>query len=142
MKRVDYRRIRTHRIYTVVEAAERLGVHEHTMRAWIKAGLAVIDDKRPLLIRGGDLKIFAKTARQKSRRPCEPGEMYCLRCRVPRRPALGMVEFEVSHQDAAGNLRALCSSCEAVMRQRASDRTRAVFERLYTVEFRQPQDTL
>ena len=44
--------------------------------------------------------------------------MYCLRCRSPREPALGMVDY-ITLSATSGNLRAICGSCDAVMHRRA-----------------------
>jgi hypothetical protein len=43
------------RSYTIDEVTRTLEVHRNTVRHWIKAGLPVIDDKRPILILGSDL---------------------------------------------------------------------------------------
>ena len=57
-RRPDWRRIKSHRSYTVNECAEGLGVHKNTLRAWIKDGLPVLSAGRPLLILGANLKAF------------------------------------------------------------------------------------
>jgi hypothetical protein len=49
---------RIHRSYTVEEAALLYSVHKRTIRNWIIKGLAICDDKRPLLILGTDLRLF------------------------------------------------------------------------------------
>ncbi|MEL7028317.1 MAG: helix-turn-helix domain-containing protein [Pseudomonadota bacterium] len=142
MKRVDYRRAKTHRSYTYEEAARALGVHPHTIKGWRKKGLPVIDDRRPHLIRGQDLRAFVKAAKEADKRPCAPGEMYCLSCRQPSKPAGEMVDIIRSDQGMAANLYAICERCEKPMRQRAGDRTIAEFRRLYTVTERQAERTL
>jgi hypothetical protein len=57
-RRPDRRRVKLLRSYTIDEAARTLEVHRNTVRHWIKAGLRVIDDKRPILILGSDLADF------------------------------------------------------------------------------------
>ncbi len=57
-------RIKIHRSYTVIDVSETLGVHPKTVRNWIRAGLPVFDEKRPLLIRGIDLEIYLKQKRK------------------------------------------------------------------------------
>lgn len=142
MKRVDERRIKTNRNYTAEEAAERLGVHPHTIRLWEKKGLKPIDSQRPRLYRGEDLRAFIKSLKKSQKQPCGEGEMYCLKCRLPRRPAFDTVEFHECPAGGSGNLRSLCNTCGSLMNQRASDRTRAKFERFYTVEYKQTENTL
>ena len=75
-----YSLVKIHRNYTVDDAARLLGVHKHTVRAWIKSGLSVLNDMRPVLILGQDLKEFLKTRRTKNKRPCKPEQFYCFRC--------------------------------------------------------------
>ena len=104
------RRIKIHRTYTVEEAARLFNVHKNTVRAWIKQGLPTIDGKRPMLILGKDLFTFLQARRMKNKRPCKPGEMYCLRCRVPKPPALNMAEYQPK-TESLGNLFGICPDC-------------------------------
>lgn len=114
------RRPRLHRSYLVEEAAKAMGVCKGTMRRWIASGaLPVIDAQRPAMVRGRDLIAFAEKRRSEARQKCPPGWFYCLRCRTPRPPALGMVEF-VAGRGRVGNLKALCAACETVMNRRCT----------------------
>lgn len=117
--RADFRRVKIHRSYTVKELARTTGVHDHTVRAWIKSGLPTIGDDRPTLIAGEDAKRFLADRRKTRKRPCGPGEFYCFRCRVPRAPAFGMADY-VPFTDTIGNLSALCPTCGTIMNRRAS----------------------
>jgi hypothetical protein len=49
-RRPDRRRVKLLRSYTIDEVARTLEFHRNTVRHWIKAGLPVIDHKRPILI--------------------------------------------------------------------------------------------
>jgi len=102
--------VKIHRNYTVEEAANLLEVHKNTVRQWIKQGLPVIDDKRPMLILGPDLFDFLQAKRTKSKRPCKPGEMYCLRCRVQKVPAFNEAEYQPKTENL-GNLYGICPDC-------------------------------
>ena len=87
-------RIRGKHCYTVEEAARVLGAHKNTVRQWIKQGLACIDDSRPLLIHGAELKAFVLQRQQRAKKPCGKGEIYCLRCRDPRKPWEGLADIK------------------------------------------------
>jgi hypothetical protein len=113
------RLIKIHRSYTVEEVANRLGVHKNAVREWIKRGLPTIDDQRPKLILGSDLITFLQARRAKNKQPCKPGEMYCLRCRIPKTPADNMVDYEPK-TETLGNLFAICPDCGAGMNRRVS----------------------
>lgn len=113
-KQVNPNRVKTHRSYTVEEAAAVIGVHKNTVRQWIKSGLPVCDDRRPSLILGRELRAFLQRRRQSGKTRCQPGEMYCLRCRAPRRPAGDMVDY-TSTTALSGRLVAMCPSCNSMM---------------------------
>jgi hypothetical protein len=108
-----------HRNYTVEEAANLFGVHRNTVREWIKRGLPICDSKKPMLILGKDLAEFLRERRTKNKRSCQPGELYCVRCRSPKAPAGDMADY-VQVTESLGNLVAICPDCEAFMNRRVS----------------------
>lgn len=108
-----------HRSYTVFDAASRLDLDRATIRRWIKEGLRTLDGPRPILILGRDLLAFLKARREAAKQACLPGTMFCFRCRKPRAPALGMVDYKPD-AGTAGNLSALCAVCEAPMNRRCA----------------------
>jgi hypothetical protein len=84
------------------------------VRQWMKAGLPTIDDRRPKLILGRQLIAFLKARRASKKRPCQPGEIYCVRCHAPKFPAAGMVEYRPINE-RMGNLEAICPDCNSLM---------------------------
>lgn len=117
MKRINPRLAKRHRSYSVVELADVLGVHKHTVRGWLKAGLPTVDGTRPILILGCEFQAWWTKKRKAAKRPCPPGQMYCFKCRAPKAPALGMVEYLPTNA-ATGNLKALCETCGTMMHRR------------------------
>jgi hypothetical protein len=118
-RRHNPRLVKIHRTYTVDEVARLFGNHKHTVRAWIKAGLPTCDSKRPTLILGSALRAFLQAKRAAHKKRCGPGEMYCLRCREPRTPALRMAEYKPV-TDKLGNLAGICPVCEGMIYRRVS----------------------
>lgn len=108
-----------HRNYTVEEAADLYGVFKGTVRAWINAGLPTLNDKRPMLILGSDLAAFHQARRTKNKQRCQPGEIYCVRCRVPKMPAGNMADYRVI-TEKIGNLEAICPDCDKIINRRVS----------------------
>ena len=108
-----------HRNYTVEEAAKLFDVHRNTIREWIKRGLPICDSRKPMLILGRDLAEFLQARRTKNKRTCQPGELYCVRCRAPKAPAGDMADY-VHVTESLGNLIAICPDCEALMNRRVS----------------------
>jgi excisionase family DNA binding protein len=103
-----------HRNYSVEEAADLFSVHKNTVRLWIKDGLPTIDTKRPVLIKGSSLRDYLQSKRATAKRKCQPEEIYCVRCRVPQRPAENMVEFEAINAHT-GRLMGLCPCCNGLI---------------------------
>ncbi len=115
----NHRRVKTHRSYTVEEVASLFDIHKNTVRNWVKNGLAPIDSKRPMLILGSNLVEFLQIRRTKNKQTCKPGELYCVRCRVPRPAAEDMAEYSPGNEKT-GNLIAICPVCDAIMNRRVS----------------------
>lgn len=108
-----------HRNYTVEEVAGLYGVFKGTVRAWIKSGLPTLNDKRPMLILGSDLVAFHQARRTKNKQKCKPGEIYCVRCRMPKNPAGDMADYRII-TEKIGNLEAICPDCDKIMNRRVS----------------------
>ncbi|MFM9979222.1 MAG: hypothetical protein ACKVOP_14405 [Sphingomonadaceae bacterium] len=118
MAKHDCRAVKRNRCYTVPELAKLCHVHKNTVRGWQQSGLKPLDDsKRPTLFHGDTVHAWlaSKWAARKS--PCPPATLYCFRCRAPRPPALGMVDY-VPISATGGNLKALCATCETTMHRR------------------------
>ena len=108
-----------HRSYSVEEVANLYDVHKGTVREWVKHGLQTINDKRPMLILGSDLAVFHQARRTKNKQTCQPGEIYCVRCRAPKMPAGDMAEYQTITAKL-GNLIAICPTCDTIMNRRVS----------------------
>lgn len=118
-RRVNPRAVKLHRSYSVPELAACFGVHKNTVRHWQRAGLKPLDGRRPVLFQGAIVRAFLANRNASRKRPCPPGTLYCFRCREPRPPALGMVDYH-SINVKSGNVRAICATCDTVMHRRAS----------------------
>ena len=115
----NHRRVKIHRNYTAQDIAYLFGIHKNTVRSWVKEGLPTCDGKRPALIVGHDLVAFLKARRAKKKLPCQPGEIYCVRCRSPKAPAGNMADCLPVTQ-VIGNLEAICPDCGSMMYRRVS----------------------
>lgn len=112
--RFNPKRVKIHFSSTVEQIARTLGVHKNTVRGWLKAGLEAIDSRRPIMVQGKVLRAFLEDKRAANRRHCPLGTFFCLKCRAPRRAALGMLDF-VPLSPSSGNVRALCETCGTLM---------------------------
>ena len=115
----DLRRIRLNKCYSVQEAAILLGVSVGTIWTWIRKGLPILPDIRPILIPGDGLKAWLK-ARAKARKcRCQPDELYCCRCRSPQKAKPGSAEI-IPRNGKTVAIRALCNSCGTKMNKAGS----------------------
>lgn len=115
----NHRLVKIHRTYSVEEAARLLDVHKNTIRDWLRRGLPTVDQQRPTLILGRELAEFLAHRRSSRKRPCAPGQIYCVRCRCPRNPAGDMADY-MPLTETTGNLVGLCPTCSALMYRRVS----------------------
>lgn len=108
-------RIKTHRIYTVWEAAVALRRHKQTIIRWIRFdGLIAETGQRPWLIKGADLKTYLGYRQKKNRCKLAPHQLYCLGCREPREPAGKFADY-VQTSATSGMLSALCPECSSII---------------------------
>ncbi len=140
-RKIDGRRVKIHRSYLISEAAEKLGVHKNTVQLWLKSGLPHIRGPRPILILGHDLKHFLSNRRQKGRRPCPIGHLFCLKCREPRRPAAQMLDY-IPITLTSGNFRGICEVCQTFIYRRVALVNVATVSAGCDVQFPQSQPRL
>lgn len=115
----NHRLVKIHRTYTVDEMATLFDTHRNTVRGWFDKGLATIDQRRPLLVRGQVLVDFLKSRRAANKRPCRPGQIYCVRCHEPRPPADGRAVYQPL-TPTGGNLVGICPQCGSRMFRRVN----------------------
>ena len=114
-RRPNYRKVRSHQVYTVAEAAEVLGAHRQTVRRWVRAcGLPAAIDQKPWLIAGKDLKHFLEARSRASKCPLGPEEFYCLPCRTRRQPDGALADYRPK-SPTVGMLGGLCPACGRLM---------------------------
>ena len=115
----NHRLVKIHRTYTVEEVAETLNVHKNTVRSWLKIGLETIDKRRPAMIQGAVLSTFLQRRRARMKKPCRPGEAYCLRCRLPRRFSPDSAQY-IPMTEGRGQLVGHCCDCGTRLFRRGS----------------------
>lgn len=115
----NHRLVKIHRTYTVDEMATLFDTHRNTVRGWFDKGLTTIDQRRPLLVRGQVLVDFLRSRRAANKRPCRPGQIFCVRCHEPRSPADGRAVYQPL-TPTGGNLVGICPHCGSRMFRRVN----------------------
>lgn len=104
-------RIKTDCSYSVAEICQLLSVHKNTVRQWIRNGLLPIDDLKPYLIYGKDLKTFLAKLKAARKQPCAVDEFYCCRCRAARKARGCIVDLGLKTSRVI-TLKGICEQCE------------------------------
>lgn len=118
-RRHSARRVKRLRCYNVREAAKVTGATPGTVRHWHKHGLEAVTGHWPLIFRGVDIIAFFQKRNAARKQRCGPGRMFCLRCKAPQTPALGMADY-VPDTPKRGALTGICPHCEGLMHRRTS----------------------
>lgn len=114
-KQARVNKIRALRCYKVHEAAEVSGVSPRTIRNWVNAGLRIMQNEHPALVRGDDLIAFIKSQRTQRKHRLALDQFYCVRCRCPRMAAGNFAELQ--KVDDRLTLIAMCEDCETILRK-------------------------
>ena len=136
-KKINPNLVKIHRNYSVEDASNLLGVHKSTVRGWLKKGLQVIDNNKPALVLGSVLKQFLKERRVANKRACKDNEIYCMKCRLPKKPAENTADFKLINLNT-GRLSGLCPMCQSVMNKYVSRKKISLI--MDTLDMTLPQD--
>ena len=113
MTRFNPQIISRHLSYTLPEIAARLSMTKKSLYRWINEGLPVVPgQKKPILIRGDDLKAFINARNSKNKVKLKRHEFYCLRCRAPRRAKRGTIT------KSGDTRKGECSVCNGKMQRK------------------------
>lgn len=108
-----------HRNYSVEEISRLFTIHKNTVRTWLRQGLKPIDDRRPTVVRGEELRQFLAERRARSKQTCGPGRIYCLPCRAPKVPA-GKIADCIQVGETSGTIQGICPDCNRMIYRRVN----------------------
>jgi hypothetical protein len=124
--------IKLEKCYTIEEAAELLDKHPNTISHWEKAGLPVMRQEKPHLIKGAALAYFLRTLRQSRKQFCQPDEMFCVKCQEPRKPEGGMVEATIYNASQL-LLHGKCEECGKRINRRGGVKKLPEYGKTFTI---------
>ncbi len=131
-KRADPRRLRAAQTYTVPELARALGSSTGSVRNWIRKGLPALTSRRPTLILGSDAKEFLTNRKQAKKCVLRPDEVYCLKCKGPRKFFDNMVQLE-QVPGKPFRIIGFCATCEGVASRVVGETQAARLDRFFEV---------
>ena len=132
MANYNPRLVKINRNYSYEELAGVFGVHKNTVANWVKKGLPCLQEQRPFLILGRDARIFLEAQRKTNKRKCKADELYCVACKRPSKPVLGLVDY-LPLSPTTGRLTALCDHCDGLINKFASYQSLVNYKRIFDV---------
>ena len=110
MTRLNPQKIFAHQAYRIDELAAVYGINKKTCLRWIDEGLKTVPGrKKPILMRGGDIKTFIRQKNSKRKFKLEPNEFNCLKCKAPRRAKRGTIT------ESGDTRKGICRVCNSKM---------------------------
>lgn len=119
MARTNPRLAKINKVYTIQDIAETFNKHPRTIINWIKDGLHVCSKKRPMMILGKDLRDYLMAKNTRNRKPCSPGELYCVACKEPKSPLGNEAKLEIQNEQV-GTLIGQCPDCHHTINRKVS----------------------
>ena len=133
-KRINPSRIKKNLTYTIVEAAEELGVSIASIRNWIKQGLPVEKGQRPFLIYGTGLREFITHKAQSRKFTLKENELNCFTCKAGREPLSDAVTY-TPQTAKTGRLCGVCGTCGGKCSRIISNTKLSEFGKLFEIHF-------
>jgi len=133
-RRINPSRIKNNLTYSIIEAAEELGVSIATIRNWIKQGLPIQKDQRPYLIFGSDLRDFIIRKRKARRFTLRNNELICFSCKAGRQPLNSAVVYH-PHTAKTGRLSGVCAVCGNKCARFIGKAQISAFSRILQIQF-------
>jgi hypothetical protein len=112
--RIDHRRLKRSRTYTVLEAAQALRATIGTVRRWVRQGLPLIDETRPYLIHGKVMHDWMNERAKARKVQCGPRQIFCCKCQDARDILPGSAVI-IHRNETKASVRALCQVCGTKM---------------------------
>ena len=119
--------------YSTNEMAKRFNIHKRTVQEWYRAGLPRIDNRKPSLVLGADLKDFLKTRLNKRKNKCRKNELYCLKCKVPRQSWNNVVDIRFLSKIRLMII-GLCAQCNTKTNKIASIKNLADVSKIFAIQ--------
>lgn len=97
-KNYNLRLIKNRESYLFRQICEFLNIHPRTVQAWKQQGLPIINNEKPYLVMGYDLKEFLSKKQKDRKCKLQANEFYCTKCREAVRSTDNDVWIEVSEK--------------------------------------------
>ena len=131
-RKINLNHIKENYPYSIADICDIFGKHKNTVFAWKKAGLKPIDNKKPYLFHGSDLREFLKQKQDAQKSKCQVDELFCTKCQKPQKPFGKLVDIFVMAKNRL-NLQGLCEVCNCKMNKGFKRKNLALIQKTYDV---------
>ncbi len=131
-RKINLNHIKANYSYSIAEICEHFGKHKNTVNNWKKEGLKPIDNKKPYLFHGSELKRFLKQKQDAQKSKCQDDELFCTKCQKPRKPFGKLVDIFVTAKNKL-NLQGLCEVCNCKMNKGFKRKNLALIQKIFDV---------
>lgn len=131
-KKFNTKLIKARKTYSIDEISELFNVHPNTVGTWRKLGLKTIDNNKPYLFFGSDLKDFIKEKNNSKKHPCALNELFCCKCQKPRKPKNNIVC--IKQTQARTNVVGFCNACGTKINKTISPKKIDSFKKIFHVQ--------
>jgi predicted Zn-ribbon and HTH transcriptional regulator len=136
-KYYNHKLIKNTRSYTVKQICELFkdkGLHEQTIRSWVKdSGLPIVR-KRPLLIHGSDLVNFIKNRNNKHQKTLEFHQFKCVKCGTIDSPKNNEIINIIRNANGSLSAKAICKHCDTKINKTYSSKHLHKIEYIFKVK--------
>ena len=131
-RKINLNHIKENCPYSIADICERFDKHKNTVLAWKKEGLKAIDNKKPYLFHGSELKSFLKQKQEARKSKCQDDELFCTKCQKPQKPFGKLVDIFVIAKNRL-NLQGLCEVCNCKMNKGFKRKNLALVKKIFDV---------
>lgn len=119
--------------YSTQDIVSLYDLHKRTVQEWYSQGLPRIDDRKPFLVRGFDLKEFLDKRQGSRKRHCQPNEFYCFKCKQPQRSWENVVDIKFQNEKRLMII-GICAQCNTPLNKASSLRKINELHKIFMVQ--------
>ena len=113
-KKYNLRLIKERESYSFRDVSKLLNIHIRTVQVWKSEGLQTLNDLRPFLVMGYELKEFLSKRISSHRHKLKENEFYCTKCRKAVTSLENKVQLKLSNKTIGVNAYReilICGNC-------------------------------
>jgi hypothetical protein len=127
--------------YSTYDISELYRIHKGTVRQWLKEGLPMIDNRKPYLVFGSDLKEFIKKRQGSRKTKCNSNELYCCKCRKPQSSWNNVVDLKILNERRL-LIMGICGQCNTLTNKLSSLKNLDEIKEIFDVQTIHDQDLI